>query len=159
MFCSTHLQQTCLQPPPGITRSSSGMWRQARSPDPQTYRHRTVSLLERKWGTDGDHFSRQEVANMGCTAREARACCTRVIQGAKIASRVTWMGEHDRVATTGFSKMSDRQLGLMGYKSPKEPVGGFRNARCYLRSLHAFLGRRHAVSLLGWKRVAIILLA
>ncbi|KAJ8497090.1 hypothetical protein ONZ45_g12202 [Pleurotus djamor] len=27
-------------------------------------------------------------------------------------SRVTWMGDHDRIATTGFSKMSDRQVGI-----------------------------------------------
>ncbi|KAF9442356.1 microtubule binding protein, partial [Macrolepiota fuliginosa MF-IS2] len=27
-------------------------------------------------------------------------------------SRVVWMGEHDRIATTGFSKMSDRQVGI-----------------------------------------------
>ena len=27
-------------------------------------------------------------------------------------ARVTWMGEHDRIATTGFSKMSDRQIGI-----------------------------------------------
>ena len=46
-------------------------------------------------------------------------------QGAK-NSRVTWMGEHDRVATTGFSKMSDRQLGLWDIRDPKEPVGGFQ---------------------------------
>lgn len=46
-------------------------------------------------------------------------------QGAK-NSRVTWMGEHDRVATTGFSKMSDRQLGLWDIREPKEPVGGFQ---------------------------------
>ena len=46
-------------------------------------------------------------------------------QGAK-NSRVTWMGEHDKVATTGFSKMSDRQLGLWDIRDPKEPVGGFQ---------------------------------
>jgi hypothetical protein len=27
-------------------------------------------------------------------------------------ARVVWMGEHDRIATTGFSRMSDRQVGL-----------------------------------------------
>ncbi|EKM50835.1 uncharacterized protein PHACADRAFT_264349 [Phanerochaete carnosa HHB-10118-sp] len=27
-------------------------------------------------------------------------------------ARVVWMGEHDRIATTGFSKMSDRQVGI-----------------------------------------------
>lgn len=41
-------------------------------------------------------------------------------------SRAVWMGEHDKVATTGFSKMSDRQLGLWDLKNPKEPVGGFQ---------------------------------
>ena len=45
--------------------------------------------------------------------------------GAK-SSRVVWMGEHDRVATTGFSKMSDRQLGLWDIRAPQEPLGGFQ---------------------------------
>ncbi|KAL9626691.1 MAG: hypothetical protein Q9164_007818, partial [Protoblastenia rupestris] len=40
-------------------------------------------------------------------------------------SRVTWMGEHDRIATTGFSKMSDRQLGLWDLRKPAEPMDGF----------------------------------
>lgn len=40
-------------------------------------------------------------------------------------SRAVWMGEHDRVATTGFSRMSDRQLALWDIKAPREPVGGF----------------------------------
>lgn len=39
-------------------------------------------------------------------------------------SRVVWMGEHNRVATTGFSKMSDRQMALWDVGSPAEPVGG-----------------------------------
>jgi coronin-1B/1C/6 len=30
------------------------------------------------------------------------------------------------VATTGFSRMSDRQLGLWDIKNPKEPLGGFQ---------------------------------
>ena len=42
-------------------------------------------------------------------------------------SRVTWLGEHDKIATTGFSRMSDRQLGLWDLKNPKEPIGGFTN--------------------------------
>lgn len=41
-------------------------------------------------------------------------------------SRAVWMGEHDRIATTGFSRMSDRQLGLWDVKNPKEPIGGFQ---------------------------------
>ncbi|KAL9058445.1 MAG: hypothetical protein Q9162_001740 [Coniocarpon cinnabarinum] len=41
-------------------------------------------------------------------------------------SRVVWMGEHDRVATTGFSKMSDRQLGLWDIRAAREPIDGFQ---------------------------------
>ncbi|KAG9237141.1 hypothetical protein BJ875DRAFT_481565 [Amylocarpus encephaloides] len=40
-------------------------------------------------------------------------------------SRVVWMGEHNRVATTGFSKMSDRQMALWDVGSAAEPIGGF----------------------------------
>ncbi|RKF56891.1 Coronin-like protein crn1 [Erysiphe neolycopersici] len=40
-------------------------------------------------------------------------------------SRVVWMGEHNRLATTGFSKMSDRQLALWDVGNPSEPIGGF----------------------------------
>jgi coronin-1B/1C/6 len=40
-------------------------------------------------------------------------------------SRAVWMGEHDRVATTGFSKMSDRQLGLWDIRAAREPINGF----------------------------------
>ena len=43
--------------------------------------------------------------------------------GAK-ASRVVWMGEHDRALTTGFSKMSERQIGLWDLRDPTKPVGG-----------------------------------
>lgn len=41
-------------------------------------------------------------------------------------SRVVWMGEHDRVVTTGFSRMSDRQLGLWDIRAPQEAIGGFQ---------------------------------
>ena len=44
--------------------------------------------------------------------------------GAK-SSRAVWMGEHDRVATTGFSKMSDRQLGLWDIRNANAPLNGF----------------------------------
>ncbi|EHL01509.1 putative Coronin-like protein crn1 [Glarea lozoyensis 74030] len=40
-------------------------------------------------------------------------------------SRVVWMGEHNRVATTGFSKMSDRQMALWDVGNAREPIGGF----------------------------------
>ncbi|KAF2836740.1 actin-binding protein-like protein [Patellaria atrata CBS 101060] len=41
-------------------------------------------------------------------------------------SRAVWMGEHDRIATTGFSRMSDRQLGLWDTRALREPIGGFQ---------------------------------
>ena len=46
--------------------------------------------------------------------------------GAK-SSRAVWLGEHDRIATTGFSRMSDRQLALWDIKAPREPMGGFQS--------------------------------
>lgn len=41
-------------------------------------------------------------------------------------SRAVWMGEHDRVATTGFSRMSDRQLALWDIRAAQQPVDGFQ---------------------------------
>ena len=46
-------------------------------------------------------------------------------QGAK-NSRAVWLGEHERIATTGFSRMSDRQLALWDIKAPQTPVDGFQ---------------------------------
>ena len=40
-------------------------------------------------------------------------------------SRAVWMGEHDRIATTGFSRMSDRQLALWDLRNAGEPLHGF----------------------------------
>lgn len=40
-------------------------------------------------------------------------------------SRAVWMGEHDRIATTGFSKMSDRQMGLWDIRATQGPIDGF----------------------------------
>ncbi|KAI1268705.1 DUF1900-domain-containing protein [Xylariaceae sp. FL1019] len=44
-------------------------------------------------------------------------------EGAK-NSRAVWLGEHNRIATTGFSKMSDRQLALWE-PGNSSPIGGF----------------------------------
>ncbi|KAL5001285.1 hypothetical protein BDV10DRAFT_160365 [Aspergillus recurvatus] len=41
-------------------------------------------------------------------------------------SRSVWLGERDRFATTGFSKMSDRQLALWDIRSPQLPIDGFK---------------------------------
>ncbi|KAI1772437.1 DUF1900-domain-containing protein [Hypoxylon cercidicola] len=45
-------------------------------------------------------------------------------EGAK-NSRTVWLGEHNRFATTGFSKMSDRQLALWE-PGNNTPIGGFK---------------------------------
>ncbi|KAK5114788.1 Coronin-like protein crn1 [Meristemomyces frigidus] len=39
-------------------------------------------------------------------------------------SRCQWLGDLDRVVTTGFSRMSERQLGLWDIRNPAKPVGG-----------------------------------
>ncbi len=39
-------------------------------------------------------------------------------------SRAVWLGEHNRIATTGFSRMSERQIALWEPGRP-EPIGGF----------------------------------
>lgn len=45
--------------------------------------------------------------------------------GAK-ASRVIWLGNTDRVCTTGFSRLSDRQVGIWDVNDiSKGPIGGF----------------------------------
>ncbi|KAJ5627272.1 hypothetical protein N7528_004699 [Penicillium herquei] len=41
-------------------------------------------------------------------------------------SRSVWLGERDRIATTGFSKMSDRQLALWDIRAAREPINGFK---------------------------------
>jgi coronin-1B/1C/6 len=41
-------------------------------------------------------------------------------------SRAVWMGGHDRIVTTGFSRMSDRQLALWDIKAAREPIGGYQ---------------------------------
>lgn len=39
-------------------------------------------------------------------------------------SRAVWLGEHNRFATTGFSRMSERQIALWE-PGRDEPIGGF----------------------------------
>jgi coronin-1B/1C/6 len=40
-------------------------------------------------------------------------------------SRAVWLGDSDRIATTGFSRMSDRQLALWDINKPNAPIGDF----------------------------------
>ncbi|KAL8799916.1 MAG: hypothetical protein Q9182_005535 [Xanthomendoza sp. 2 TL-2023] len=80
------------------------------------------------WSANGSLLvttSRDKKLRIWDVRQEAPAHVALGHAGAK-NSRVTWMGEHDRIATTGFSKMSDRQLGLWDIREPKEPLGGFQ---------------------------------
>lgn len=80
------------------------------------------------WSANGSLIvttSRDKKLRIWDVRQEAPAHVSPGHAGAK-NSRVTWMGEHGRIATTGFSKMSDRQLGLWDLRDPKEPVGGFQ---------------------------------
>ncbi|KAI4186663.1 MAG: hypothetical protein L6R41_003337 [Letrouitia leprolyta] len=79
------------------------------------------------WSANGSLIvttSRDKKLRIWDVRQEAPAHTVPGHAGAK-NSRVTWMGEHDRIATTGFSKMSDRQLGLWDIRDPKQPIGGF----------------------------------
>ncbi|KAL9603913.1 MAG: hypothetical protein Q9219_000851 [cf. Caloplaca sp. 3 TL-2023] len=91
-----------------------------------TLRH-TDLVQSLSWSANGSLIvttSRDKKLRIWDVRQEAPAHTVPGHAGAK-NSRVTWMGEHDRVATTGFSKMSDRQLGLWDIRDPKEPIGGF----------------------------------
>jgi WD40 repeat protein len=85
-------------------------------------------------------------------------------------SRAVWMGEHNRIATTGFSKMSDRQMALWDVGSPAEPIGGFQVLDSISGVCMPFWGefginklgwagliecrRWHPVPVLGWQGVS-----
>lgn len=79
------------------------------------------------WNADGSLFcttSRDKKLRVWDARQEKAVVEVPGHSGAK-NSRSVWLGEHDRIATTGFSRMSDRQLGLWDIKNPTEPVGGF----------------------------------
>ncbi|KAH3907881.1 coronin [Parastagonospora nodorum] len=79
------------------------------------------------WSADGAYLvttSRDKKLRVWDVRQEKPAQEVPGHPGAK-NSRAVWMGEHDRIATTGFSRMSDRQLGLWDPRNPSEPIGGF----------------------------------
>ena len=78
------------------------------------------------WSADGSQLvttSRDKKLRVWDVRQEKPAVEVQGHHGAK-SSRAVWLGEHDRIATTGFSRMSDRQLGLWDTRNPAQPVGG-----------------------------------
>ncbi|KAL8940282.1 MAG: hypothetical protein Q9216_002894 [Gyalolechia sp. 2 TL-2023] len=95
---------------------------------PRLTQKHTDIVQSLSWSANGSLIvttSRDKKLRIWDVRQEAPAHTVQGHAGAK-NSRVTWMGEHDRIATTGFSKMSDRQLGLWDLRDPKEPIGGFQ---------------------------------
>lgn len=91
-----------------------------------TLKHNDI-VQSLSWSADGAYLvttSRDKKLRVWDVRQEKPAQEVPGHPGAK-NSRAVWMGEEDRIATTGFSRMSDRQLGLWDPRNPKEPIGGF----------------------------------
>ena len=114
-----------------ILASASGdytikLWDVGTGQSTLTLKHKDV-IQSLTWNARGSLMattSRDKKLRIWDTRQEREAHCVAGHAGAK-GSRVVWMGEHDRLATTGFSRMSDRQLGLWDAGSMSEPIGGF----------------------------------
>ncbi|KAF2714623.1 DUF1900-domain-containing protein [Pleomassaria siparia CBS 279.74] len=92
-----------------------------------TLKHKDI-VQSLSWSADGSLLvttSRDKKLRVWDVRQEKPAHEVAGHPGAK-SSRSVWLGEHDRIATTGFSRMSDRQLGLWDMRNPAEPIGGFQ---------------------------------
>ncbi|PCH00041.1 Coronin [Penicillium occitanis (nom. inval.)] len=85
-------------------------------------------VQSQSWSANGSLLvttSRDKKLRLWDVRQERPAQETAGHSGAK-NSRAVWMGEHDRIVTTGFSKMSDRQLALWDVRAVREPISGFK---------------------------------
>ncbi|KAH8427099.1 coronin [Aspergillus melleus] len=85
-------------------------------------------VQSQSWSANGSLLvttSRDKKLRIWDVRQERPAHETQGHSGAK-NSRSVWLGERDRIATTGFSKMSDRQLALWDIRAPREPINGFK---------------------------------
>lgn len=70
--------------------------------------------------------SRDKKLRIWDSRQEKPAVVTNSHAGAKI-TRCLWLGDRDRVVTTGFSRMSKREFALWDTKSAEKPVNGFES--------------------------------
>ncbi|OOQ90605.1 Coronin-like protein crn1 [Penicillium brasilianum] len=85
-------------------------------------------VQSQSWSANGSLLvttSRDKKLRIWDVRQERPAHETNGHSGAK-NSRTVWLGERDRIATTGFSKMSDRQLALWDIRAVREPINGFK---------------------------------
>ncbi|KAJ6017235.1 hypothetical protein N7451_000614 [Penicillium sp. IBT 35674x] len=85
-------------------------------------------VQSQSWSANGSLLvttSRDKKLRIWDVRQERPAHETAGHSGAK-NSRAVWLGERDRIATTGFSKMSDRQLALWDIRAVREPINGFK---------------------------------
>lgn len=85
-------------------------------------------VQSQSWSANGSLLvttSRDKKLRIWDVRQERPAHETAGHSGAK-NSRAVWLGERDRIATTGFSKMSDRQLALWDIRAAREPISGFK---------------------------------
>lgn len=115
-----------------ILASASGdfsikLWDISTGQSPLALKHNDI-VQSLSWNASGNMLvttSRDKKLRVWDVRQEKPAHVGPGHEGAK-NSRAVWMGEHNRIATTGFSRMSDRQLALWEPGSDK-PIGGFNN--------------------------------
>ncbi|WPH02749.1 coronin-like protein crn1 [Acrodontium crateriforme] len=113
-----------------VLASSSGdytikLWDLEDGKSKHTLKHNDI-VQSLSWSADGNMMvttSRDKKLRFWDVRQEQPAHEVAGHSGAK-NSRCVWLGDHDRVVTTGFSKMSERQLGLWDLRDPSTPVGG-----------------------------------